>query len=340
VHQNATAVTDSNIEPAVQNESSWPRRVWRSPLLWVSLVLNAVLGGLLWANDDSSTVGDTQTAGPEVTIAPTVTVGEPPPETDDPAEGLADVAATEDIAQAPVRVLVAGDSVASQIGWALHGWSEANPGHFVVFNESHIGCGVVRYGEKRVDGESGPVGDICSNWNDTVALHEAALPEIVSWPTAIEMFQPDVVLSIVSSWDATDRTVPGVVDEWTSIGDPVYDDYVLSEYTEATAVLSATGADVFWLMSPYLNRESLAEDHRERVDGINALVGQAIAAVVAENPDASVTQVDYPGWFGPIGGARDAELRDDGVHLSDVGQAEVAPWLVEEMGLAEAVASP
>lgn len=306
---------------------------WRGPVLMLSLVLNAVLLGILLADDgdgpSQADVAATDATTIQTTI-PTTTAAAPTTTTTAPA---ATTTVPETDSAEPIRVLVAGDSVASQIGWALHGWSERNPGHIVVFNESHIGCGVVRYGQKMVDGLDGPVGDICSNWNEPVALHEAADTEIVSWPTAVELFRPDVVVSIVSSWDVTDRIVPGVVDDWASVGDPAYDTYVLGEYTEATRTLSAGGADVFWLMSPYLNRASLPEDHRDRVDGINDLVAEAIATVEGERPEASIHQVDYPGWIGEPGGPRDIALRDDGVHLSDQALAEIPEWLVGEMGL-------
>ncbi len=68
------------------------------------------------------------------------------------------------------------------------------------------------------------------------------------------------------------------------------------------------------------------------MDGANDLVTQAIDAVVGET-GASITQLDYPSWIGPVGEARDADLRDDGVHLTQAGIDETAPWLLEEMGL-------
>ncbi|MEZ5165280.1 MAG: hypothetical protein R2695_01865 [Acidimicrobiales bacterium] len=49
-----------------------------------------------------------------------------------------------------------------QIGGALTEWVAAHPeADLVVYNESHIGCGTVREGEKRVaEGDVGPVGDV------------------------------------------------------------------------------------------------------------------------------------------------------------------------------------
>lgn len=293
-----------------------------SLLLAASIIGNVALVILLLVNsgDDIGDPSRTDTSAPAV-----VAIAEPAPrEESDP---VADEEA------GPTRVLVVGDSVGAQIGWGLQAWSEANPGEIIVMNEAHLGCGVVRFGEKLVDGEFGPVGDICSNWNEPVALHLAADPEVVSWPSALELFQPDVVLSVVSSWDITDRIVPGVVDDWASVGDPAYDAYVLSEYTEATSVLAESGADVYWLMSATLNKNLLPENHFFRVGAINSIVRTAIGLVEADVPDAAITKLDYQTWLGETGAARDQSIRDDGVHLSDLGRELIAPWLLEEMGL-------
>ncbi len=228
----------------------------------------------------------------------------------------------------PVRVLVVGDSVSAQIGWALHDWSVENPGEIIVYNESHIGCGVVRHGLKFVPGdEGGPVGEVCSNWAVPVDFTEVADSEIVSWPTALEVFAPDAVVAHVSPWDATDRIVPGVVEEWTSVGDPAYDAYALAEYTAATEMLTSTGATLYWLEGPVLNRELVAEDHTERIADLNRIAREA--AMSAQQEGHRVVMVDFPAFVGPIGSDRELTIRNDGVHLSEQGQQEVAPWLVD-----------
>ena len=295
-----------------------------------SFAIIVILLGLVWAN--SQRPNDIEQVLIEVPVAAAAEVDFGETE----IAGLPDSATTDETNTAavaddgPIRILVVGDSVSAQIGWALHEWGLENADEIVVFNESHLGCGVARYGEKRVnETDVGPVGDICSNWAVPVAPHTVADAEIVSWPTAVELFQPDVVLAHVSSWDVADRIIPGVVEDWASIGNPAYDDYVRTEYVEATEVLAANGADVLWLMSPYLNRDLLPDDHQARVDGINALVAEAVELASA----SSVALVDYQGWIGPVGGERDIELRDDGVHLTELGLAEVAPWLIGQMEL-------
>lgn len=228
----------------------------------------------------------------------------------------------------PPRLLVVGDSVAAQIGWSLEVLSSNHPDRVEVWNESHIGCGTVRHGFKRVgSGEFGPVGDICSNWGEPVSADAVGDVHVVSWPTAVEVFDPDAVVSIISAWDVTDRIVPGVVEDWASAGDRVYDEYVRQEYRQATEVLTAGGATLYWLVSPVLNLDTAAPDHAARIDRINRIVRE----VAAEFPDRDVRFVDYPAFIGEIGSEREHRMRHDGVHLSLAGFVEVGEWLLGEI---------
>ena len=261
----------------------------------------AILGGLLWVNTRPA---DEAAAS---NLSPCAEQGLLPPSTDD-----------------RLRVLVVGDSVALQIGEALCTWAIGNPGEIVVLNEAHLGCIVGRYGQKRIpEGIEGPVGELCSAWNDPVEPHVMLDPEVVSWPTAVEVFEPEVVLSHVTPWDVTDRLVPSLGDEWVNIGMTVYDDYISSEYRLASEVLGATGAQVVWLEGAHLKREIRPQNHPDRIDRLNELV---VAATVDLD---FVTTVPYRGFIGDIGSERERHTRFDGVHLSEAGVAEVGAWLMD-----------
>jgi hypothetical protein len=261
----------------------------------------AILGGLLWVNTRPADEAAASSLGP------CAEQGLLPPSTDD-----------------RLRVLVVGDSVALQIGEALCTWAIGNPGEIVVLNEAHLGCIVGRYGQKRIpEGIEGPVGELCSAWNDPVEPHVMLDPEVVSWPTAVEVFEPEVVLSHVTPWDVTDRLVPSLGDEWVNIGMTVYDDYISSEYRLASEVLGATGAQVVWLEGAHLKREIRPQNHPDRIDRLNELV---VAATVDLD---FVTTVPYRGFIGDIGSERERHTRFDGVHLSEAGVAEVGAWLMD-----------
>ena len=226
----------------------------------------------------------------------------------------------------PLRVMIVGDSVSAQIGWALHDWGEQNPGRVITYNESHIGCGIVRFGLGRNTGQPpGPIGEMCNHWAVPVSTTEVVRSEVVSWPTALDLFRPDAVVAYVSPWDAIDRIVPGVVDDWSSIGDPAYDDYVRREYRAAGELLTSTGAVLYWLQTPPLDRADLPEDHAERIAGLNRLAAEAAASL----PDRDIVLVDYPAFIGEVGGRLDRARRVDGAHLSDQGYDKVAPWLMD-----------
>jgi hypothetical protein len=224
--------------------------------------------------------------------------------------------------------MVVGDSLMDQVGDALLTWSDQNPGRIVVFKHSHIGCIVARYGEKRppaADGAPGPVGDVCSSWDVRVPPETLGVTDVVSWPTAVETFRPDVVIAHVTPWDVTDRKVPELGDQWTHVGEPDFDAYAQREYRLASQVLTSTGAELIWLEGAHLDRELAPQNDPARIDRLNDLVIQATADL------PRVRFADLPSFIGPVGSPREKSLRRDGVHLSDEGMKEVAVWLTGDV---------
>ena len=264
-----------------------------------------ILCGLLWVNTRPSTAeGGFETAG-----GVCAEQGPLPP----PGDGR-------------VRVLVVGDSVSVQVAEGLCAWSLDNPGRMVVMNEAHLGCVVGRYGQKRVpEGIEGPVGDLCSAWNEAVPAHVMLERDVVSWPTAVELFRPDVVLGHITPWDVTDRLVPSLGGEWVWVGVPAYDDYISSEYRLASQVLGSGGAHVYWLEGTHLRRAVAPQNHPDRIDRLNELVAGATADL------EGVSVVPYREVIGEVGSDRERRMRDDGVHLTADGLVEVAEWLIGEV---------
>jgi hypothetical protein len=105
----------------------------------------------------------------------------------------------------------------------------------------------------------------------------------------------------------------------------VYDDYISSEYRLGSEVLGSGGAHVYWLEGAHLRREIRPQNHPDRIDRLNKLVAAATADL------SYVTTVSYRDFVGEIGTARERDIRDDGVHLSETGIAEVGNWLVGEV---------
>jgi peptidoglycan/LPS O-acetylase OafA/YrhL len=227
----------------------------------------------------------------------------------------------------PQRVLVVGDSLMAQMGAVLELWAKDHPDQLVVFNHSQLGCPVARGGEERLpESKEGPVPAQCNEWAQPVAPEQLVAPSVVSWATAVDAFRPDVVLVLVTPWDAADRRIPEAgFGDWTHVGDPAYDAYVEGEYRAASQLLSSTGARVEWLLGPGLDRPVVPQNDPARIAHLNDLVQRAITGL------PRVDTVDYPAWIGPVGGARDRHLRGDGVHLSEAGLREVVPWLLGEV---------
>ncbi|MEM7141458.1 MAG: acyltransferase [Actinomycetota bacterium] len=256
-------------------------------------------------------------------------LGAAPAESDSGAEidAVPEVAAGDET----IRILTVGDSVMDQIGVTLVDWTLANPdAGIVAFNEAHIGCGTVREGLKRVpEGLEGPVGDVCSDWAEPVDPATVTEYDIVSWPTILDEFQPHIVVTHVSPWDVTDRLVPGLNgDEWTNVGESVFDDYARSEFQAAIDLLTSQGASLYILEGAPLNREIAPQNDPARIAALNDIVG-----MLADDAGDTVTMVDYPGWVGPVGSDQELARRDDGVHISDGGLDEVVAWLFGEIGV-------
>lgn len=225
----------------------------------------------------------------------------------------------------PVKVLVVGDSVMVQMAQALRDWCAQNPGEIVIFNDAHIGCGTTRGGEKRYEEGPGSMGEVCATWADPVDPQVVADSEVVSWITAVQAFQPDVVFSYGSSWDTIDRLVPDAgINDWMKPGDAPYDAYIESEYSEAISILTERGASLAWMISPHLNRES-SFNAPERTDRLNEIVLPMVEALPRH------ALVDYPGFLGPVGGSQDKAIRDDGVHIRADKLQEVANWLAPQL---------
>ncbi len=204
------------------------------------------------------------------------------------------------------RIMIVGDSQAYVLGQAVERWADRT-GAAVAWNVSIPGCGIVRGGTTTLSSTyDGDCGDWAPRWHEQVRNYD-----------------PDVVVVHSGGWDWIPRTLP----EWggeKKYGDPVFDDYLVSEYTAAAAVLGSGGAQVVWLTSPCYEMQDFAEDPSH-------LDYELLPRVQAAQPD-SVTLVDLFAYLCPEGrftrklfGFDDA--RPDGAHLSEQAADHVAGWL-------------
>jgi lysophospholipase L1-like esterase len=116
-------------------------------------------------------------------------------------------------------------------------------------------------------------------------------------------------------------------------GDPVYDDYIRSEYSEALSILSKHGASIAWLKTARLNRTS-PYNSPDRIDRLNEIVLPLVEAL----PRSVV--IDYQEYLGPTGGSKDVATRDDGVHIRADQMQVVADWLAPQLIAAKQLSPP
>ena len=102
-----------------------------------------------------------------------------------------------------------------------------------------------------------------------------------------------------------------------TVGDPLYDQWLLAEMAAAADALHAAGVKrLLWLELP----PDVGDPSNERIDRFNQLV----RSNALSRP--WITVVDYPAWLRSSG--RDAELRPDAIHVTEESGIEVArTWL-------------
>lgn len=206
----------------------------------------------------------------------------------------------------PVRVMIVGDSFAFAIGPGLTDYA-LETGQMAVLNRGIVGCSYGRGGRGRGIG-------LDREWLPECRAREAELV------TQLTEFAPDVVLMAGGMWDIADRKPEGF-DEWTHIGEPEYDAYLMGEIQHLTDTLSAKGATVVWTTAPtfdpqydpstYMGRPPYSEAEPGRSKAFN----DVLAVALMSRPGAKL--LDLAGWMQSFPGGEFSEnLRVDGVHFT------------------------
>ena len=118
--------------------------------------------------------------------------------------------------------------------------------------------------------------------------------------------------------------VPQLGEKWLKPGDPAYDEFLKSEYSDALQILSADNTEVAWLVSPHLNRTRPYNDPA-RLDQINTIILPMLRAL----PNSDI--IDYQAWIETTGEAKDKATRNDGVHIRADALPTVMDWLVPQL---------
>ncbi|MCX7620222.1 MAG: acyltransferase [Acidimicrobiales bacterium] len=213
------------------------------------------------------------------------------------------------------RIMVVGDSVASNLGRALEQWG-SRTGRATVWNAAALGCGLAAGGITNADPPHNKDTKKCIDWRS-------------SWREKVDEFRPDIVVVINSAWDLPDRRLPNWPDQ-KKIGDPIFDEWLVSQYQGAADIFASRGASVVWATLPCtgtvwagfaISRTGAFDNQR-----IRALNEQILPRV------RGINLVDLDGFVCP-GGRFDPNLggidgaRPDGLHFADDAARYVAEWL-------------
>ena len=276
------------------------------------------------------------TAGPSATVitlppvAPTSTIDAPgiTPDTlattgtTHTADTIDTVAAIETTAAAaaprgPVRVLVAGDSTAVQLGNALVLYAASHPDEVVAGSAAFPGCGLSASDDGRLHQFTNEQGqpDVLS-LAGCVSEWEAIVRRV---PTE----QIDIVLVDIGAWDAVDMLLTD--GQVVSVADPVGGALISEAYRAFVDDVENAGGAVVWVTPPDANLQW------DKVDSPldDPARWSALRSIIQS---LGVEQIDLPGWLTEQGLAG-SDGRPDGVHLADDVNTEfvqtiVAPTLV------------
>jgi lysophospholipase L1-like esterase len=157
--------------------------------------------------------------------------------------------------------------------------------------------------------------------------------------------KPNVVMLLAGRWEVVNRLYQG---QWTNILNPTYAAYVKAQLTEASQLVTATGARMVFLTAPCTDEGEQPdgapwpEDNPQRI----AVYNQLAREVAAEHPSTD-SVVDLDAATCP-GGHYTADLhgvnirRTDGVHFTVAGGQYLAPKIMPAVvaaGRAQAAAT-
>jgi peptidoglycan/LPS O-acetylase OafA/YrhL len=218
--------------------------------------------------------------------------------------------------QAP-RVLLLGDSALLTLGDGLVHWGP-DTGRLQVWDAGKLGCPVGRGGEYRYLNQDIADYGYCDWTNE--------------FPHQIAVVRPQVIMVMFGTWDVTDRLIPGDT-VWRSIGDPVYDNWLRGQISDAIDTMTAQGATVVWLTQSYIHvgiteqlKGPFPQEDPVRMDRFNQLVRE----VIATKPRAMILDLQAHMRTLPEGEMSEVD-RPDGIHWTKPAAFALAPWLGESL---------
>jgi peptidoglycan/LPS O-acetylase OafA/YrhL len=219
----------------------------------------------------------------------------------------------------PVRILLAGDSVAYTTVPGFEQWNLEHPLTPVALDGAiNFGCPVHGNSPIRLMKQELNLFPECIHQPEGLAADVAAkAPQVV------------VFLSVLADLGET-----GMVGRWRHLGDPMVDDLVRSRYEEL--VEAVHGVPLVLVVPPPVSPRDQPPTippppYREADPARYARLQEIIREVAAAHP-AEVHLVDMGAWCqARLDGCLSRDFRPDGVHFSQLGSDETARWLVAQV---------
>ena len=221
-----------------------------------------------------------------------------------------------------VRIGFYGDSTALTLAVGVNQWIDRTPFTAKAGGITSLGCGIGRDGARiSEDNRAASAPDDC--WSE-------------EWATNVRNARPDIAVVLTGVWDLTDRRLDGD-DVWRSLGDPVYDEFLVEEMDEAARILIAGGAEVVWLTTPRVEFGQVdgvapPEPHPSSEPGRAERLNELVRTVAARHP-GQVHVFDLQAYLQSLpGGEMDPEIRPDAVHFTTASAERVGEqWLGPEL---------
>jgi peptidoglycan/LPS O-acetylase OafA/YrhL len=273
------------------------------------------------------------------TVSPGTSAATPPPvTTPTTVSGTSPSSIPASLANAPVRTMILGDSVALTLGVGL---SHQEPAfHIAQVNRGLPGCGVA-LGTTTWSDFYGREQQSAMQWPCWPGPHRGQVPWPSAWPKWLREVRPNLVVLLAGHWEVIDRLYQG---RRTNILHPAFAAYVKHSLERAVTIGTSTGARMVLMTSPCFYQgeqpdgSPFPEDDIHRVLTYNRLVRQVAAEFPSKVTVQNLYSMACPGgrFTSTLEGAT---LRDpDGIHFVETvgaGADLLAPQILplwEQLG--------
>jgi hypothetical protein len=223
----------------------------------------------------------------------------------------------------PVRILLVGDSMAGSLGVGL----TAVAGQYgaEILNEGSPGCSLAEADQVKVLWYVNPPGIPCQEGNPSAVID--------TYTSLVDQFDPDVVVYLARS-DTLDTELDGT---WQHLGDPTFDFWAEARYDQAITALSARGAHVVLLTSPYYDSGEMPDGSPwPENDPARVAIDNKLLAASAHQARGKASVFDLGALLSPDGQFQTTVSGvtarcGDGVHLTEAGGELVAAQLLPKL---------